>query len=234
MKIAISQPTFLPWQGYMALLNYVDEFIILDNVQFDKRSWQQRNKIKQNNKELLITIPVKTKNKYHQKINEVEINYNLNFTEKHLKSIYLSYKKSKFFNSYFKKIEDIYNKKFNNLIDLNLSFLNLFKSEIEIETKMSFVSELKLDKNKHELIDKVCNIKKCDRYISSVGAENYLEKLKSKKLNYQIEYFDFKNIKYSQLGNKFLPFLSFLDLLFNLGKDSKLYLEKNIFILKNK
>ena len=56
MKIGISQPTFLPWQGYLALINYVDEFIILDDVQFDKRSWQQRNKIKQNNKELFLTI----------------------------------------------------------------------------------------------------------------------------------------------------------------------------------
>ena len=48
MKIAISQPTFFPWQGYFALIDYVDEFIFLDNVQFDKRSWQQRNYIKLN------------------------------------------------------------------------------------------------------------------------------------------------------------------------------------------
>ena len=85
MKIGISQPTFLPWQGYLALINYVDEFIILDDVQFDKRSWQQRNKIKQNNKELFLTIPVKSKGRYEQKINEVAINNQTNFIEKHLK-----------------------------------------------------------------------------------------------------------------------------------------------------
>ena len=45
-KVAIMQPTFLPWIGYFSLIDKVDEFIFLDNVQFDKRSWQQRNKIK--------------------------------------------------------------------------------------------------------------------------------------------------------------------------------------------
>ena len=71
MKLAISQPTFLPWQGYIALINHVDEFVILDDVQFEKRSWQQRNNIKQNDEKLLLTIPVKSKGKYNQKINEV-------------------------------------------------------------------------------------------------------------------------------------------------------------------
>ena len=75
MKIAISQPTFFPWQGYFALIDFVDEFIFLDNVQFDKRSWQQRNYIKLNNNRHLMTIPVISKNKFTQKIFEVEIDY---------------------------------------------------------------------------------------------------------------------------------------------------------------
>mgnify|MGYP001379522967 CR=1 FL=1 len=54
MKLAISQPTFLPWQGYIALVNYADELVILDDVQFEKRSWQQRNNIKQNDEKLLL------------------------------------------------------------------------------------------------------------------------------------------------------------------------------------
>ena len=75
MRIAISQPTFLSWQGYFALIDYVDLFVFFDNVQFVKRSWIQRNKIKSKNKELFLTIPVKTKGKRFQKIEEVEINY---------------------------------------------------------------------------------------------------------------------------------------------------------------
>ena len=69
MKIAISQPTYLPWQGYFALIEYVDEFIFLENIQFNKRSWQQRNKILNNREEVLLTIPVKTKPFAMDKIN---------------------------------------------------------------------------------------------------------------------------------------------------------------------
>ena len=63
MRLAITQPTFMPWCGYFSLMNNVDEIVFLDNVQFTKRSWQQRNKIKLNDKELMLTVPVFSKNK---------------------------------------------------------------------------------------------------------------------------------------------------------------------------
>lgn len=230
MKIGISQPTFLPWQGYLALINYVDEFIILDDVQFDKRSWQQRNKIKFNNKELLLTIPVKTKGKHEQKINEVVINNQTNFIEKHLKSIFLSYKKSKYFKNYFFKLETIFQKKFDKLFDLNINLLNFLLNEIEIDTKISLSSGLNLKEKKHILIDKICDIKNCSHYITSKGSEIYLKNLNTSQINYKISYYEFKNLEYTQLGNNFISYLSSLDLLFNLGKDSKNYLEKNFYL----
>ena len=96
MIIAISQPTFLPYEGYFALISNVEKFIFLDNVQFDKRSWQQRNYLTINNKPKLITIPVLTKGKFNQKINEVLIDYKNFDTEKFLNMIFLSYKSEKF------------------------------------------------------------------------------------------------------------------------------------------
>ena len=85
MKLAISQPTFLPWCGYIGLIDYVDKFIFLDDVQFDKRSWQQRNYIKLDNDKHLITVPIKSKNKRFQKINEAEIDHDINFIDQHKK-----------------------------------------------------------------------------------------------------------------------------------------------------
>ena len=61
MKIAIMQPTYFPWAGYFSLINYVDTFVFLDNVQFDRRSWQQRNQIAHKDKKMWITVPVKKK-----------------------------------------------------------------------------------------------------------------------------------------------------------------------------
>ena len=71
--LAIMQPTFLPWLGYFALIQRVDEFILLDNVQFDRRSYQQRNKLKTDIGPKWATIPVSVKGKRSQKIYEVEI-----------------------------------------------------------------------------------------------------------------------------------------------------------------
>ena len=81
------QPTYLPWIGYFALMNYVDKFVILDNVQFNKRSWQQRNKILSSTGPIWLSVPVFTKNNKNQLINDVEIDQMRNFYIKHLKTI---------------------------------------------------------------------------------------------------------------------------------------------------
>jgi len=230
MKIAISQPTFFPWQGYFSLINYVDEFVFLDDVQFEKRSWQQRNKIKYMGKELLLTVPVITKNKYNQKINEVLIDQNSNYIDKHLKTIKLAYSKTKYFELYFPKILDIYNKNFKKLIDFNKNLINFFLIELNIIKKISFSSDLKLSENKHFLIDKICKLKKCTTYISTKGSQEYLNLINNKNISYKIKYFDFKNEAYQQTSGEFIKYLSIVDLIFNQGINAKAYLEKNFFI----
>ena len=87
MKLAISQPTYLPWHGYFGLIDFVDEFVFLENVQFSKRSWQQRNKIRDNKGEFYLTLPVKTKNKYCQKIYEVELDNSYEIKKKLIKPL---------------------------------------------------------------------------------------------------------------------------------------------------
>jgi hypothetical protein len=231
VKIAISQPTFLPWQGYFALINYVDEFIFLDNVQFQKRSWQQRNKIKFiNNKELMLTVPVITKNRFNQKINEVIIDQESNYINKHLKTINLAYKKTKYFDLYYEKISSIYNRNFKNLIELNLQFINFFLKELNIKTAVSYSSNLDLSVTKQFLIDSICKIKGCNIYVSTKGSSDYLDLLGDKIINYKIEYFNFKHIPYNKNDCNFIKYLSILDLLFNIGPESKIYLEKNFYI----
>ena len=123
MKISISQPTFLPYEGYFELINYVDKFIFLDSVQFDKRSWQQRNWLIIGKTEKLITIPVITKNKFNQLISDVEIDYR-NFNLKNFfLSLELNYKKTKFFDEFYPKIYEIFNKKNKYLSDLNIELI---------------------------------------------------------------------------------------------------------------
>ena len=121
--LAISQPTYLPWSGYFDLIDRSEKFVFLDDVQFDSRSWQQRNRIISNKNYLLLTIPVIKKGKRDQNINEVMIK-ETNFYDGHLKSIEFNYSKTKYFDDYFNRIENIYKK-----ISSNQSLVNL-KAEL--------------------------------------------------------------------------------------------------------
>ena len=73
MKVAISQPTYLPWIGYFDLIDQVDAFIFLDSVQFEKQSWQQRNRIKTPKGLQWLTVPVMFRGRFGQLIHQVEI-----------------------------------------------------------------------------------------------------------------------------------------------------------------
>ena len=118
------QPTYFPWLGYFALISNVDTFVFLDNVQFDRRSWQQRNQIANKEKKIWLTVPVEKKI-YLVKIHDVNIK-DLNFKTKHLKSIFYSYNKTKYFSKVFPFIEDIFNKKINTLSELNILIVKRF------------------------------------------------------------------------------------------------------------
>ena len=236
MKIAISQPTFFPWQGYFALIDFVDEFIFLDNVQFDKRSWQQRNYIKLNSTRHLMTIPVISKNKFTQKILEVEIDYSNFKILKFLKTIETAYKKSKYFELYFGEIEKVMCHKYKFLSELNINIIKIICSFLKIRNKLIKASSLNLVSyiSKIDLLDFICKKKNSNEYISTIGSGEYLGNLKKffhSKAN--INYFHYKISNYQQLGEVFIPNLSIIDLLFNEGPDSIKIIRKNFTVIKN-
>jgi hypothetical protein len=236
VKIAISQPTFFPWQGYFALIDFVDEFVFLDNVQFDKRSWQQRNYINLNGTIHLITIPVISKNKFTQKITEVEIDYSNFKISKFLKTIELAYKKSKYFDLYFDNIKKIINNEYKFLSQLNIDIIECICEFLNIRKKLTRASFLNLDSSisKIDLLDFICKKKNSNEYISTIGSADYLkntDKLFHSKAN--IYYFQYNGAIYQQPGTIFIPNLSIIDLLFNKGPESIKILRKNFSIVKN-
>jgi hypothetical protein len=232
MKIGISQPTFLPWSGYLALIDYVDEFIFLDDVQFEKRSWHQRNYIKLQNKKFLLTVPVFSKNNRFQKISETNINYKINYVKKHIDTITHAYSKSEYFKKYSKDIFNIYDQNEEYIVNLNLKLIKYFCDILEIKTKIDFSSNLETNNKNENLIVEICKKKKCIDYISTIGAKKYL---KNEKLfldnNIKLNFYKFNYKEYNQIGKNFIENLSFLDLFFNLGTDSINYLRENFKII---
>ena len=215
------QPTYLPWIGYFDLMDSSDIFVLLDSVQFDKRSWQQRNKIKSLNGELLLTVPVKTKSKFYQRIYEVEIDYEKYFPNKHIKSVYNAYSKSLFFNEYYFFYKSILNKKHVLLSDLNIYLIKWLKEEIGINTEIYRSSKINIYGKKTDLLISICKYFNEKDYLSPIGSEKYINE---NNIFYEnginLIYQNYDHPIYKQMFGHFISYLSVLDLLFNEGKRS--------------
>ena len=218
--LGISQPTFFPWIGYFSFLDRINKLIFLDDVQFAKRSWQQRNNIKLNGQKQLLTISVKSKGKFNQKISEVEIIYDKNL-EQIKKRIFYAYKDTNYFKNYYECICSILDKKHTHLSELNIDLIKFFIKALNIKIDFDYSSKYLLDLNKEKLIFELCKLNDCTQYLTTIGSKDYLEGFQViPETNIKISYFEYQDIQYKQLYKNFIPKLSILDLLFNEGNNS--------------
>lgn len=226
MRVAIMQPTYLPWIGYFALMNEVDEFIFLDSVQFSKRSWQQRNQIKTASGPKWLSVPVISKGKNNQLIRDVEIDSSRKFPQNHIDIITQNYKKSEFFDYYSEYIFEVLRQNHDNLSDLTTKLILVIKNLFDINTKISFSSDFLINGKKDELLSKLCEHVGASEYISPLGSKGYLNGSEFFiKRDISVKYFDYIHPKYNQLNGSFQPYMSAIDLIFNCGVD-KLNLTK--------
>ena len=225
MKIASTQPTFLPYPGYFGLIDHVDYFVLMDNVSFASRSWQQRVLIRNKNIPTFITVPVIKKKLSGQFIINVDIDLSRNYIHKHLESIRHSYSKFPYFENYYSQIERVYLNNYKKLIDLNLAFIKLILFFLKInDKKLVYLSNLNISRiyQKDELILQICkSFKNVEQYTSTIGAENYLKNNKELNMNYNIKYFsfDYDKDEFFLYKNKNYH-LSIIDLLFKYGDKS--------------
>ena len=222
MKIAIMQPTFLPWLGYFEMIKDVDIFVFLDCVQFEQRSWQSRNKIKLNDKEFFISLCLK---KAPQKtlISNMLLNDEKKWKNKLLLTFHHAYSKALNYARYEMLLrEALFN--FTHLCDLNIFLITEFCKDLGIKTPLKKASNLKLSGKREVLLLEICKALKADSYLSPEGSKNYLEKEAARKIFkdswVEISYFDFVHPVYKQQGKGFLEYLSALDFLMNIKNAS--------------
>lgn len=140
---AIMQPTFNPWMGLFDMIDQSDVFVLYDDVQLARRSWQVRNKIKTANGELFLTIPIKkTKHRDDLLISDAEINQAEKWKKKHLSSLSNSYRKAAAFNEVYAFIEAYYQQDIDLLGQFNGELICLVCDKIGINTKMIYSSAL--------------------------------------------------------------------------------------------
>jgi len=221
MIIAIHQPNYMPWLGYFYKICKSDIFVFLDNVQFSKNSFQNRTRIKTPTGSIWLTEPVLTKGRFGQLTNEVEFNNNLPWRKKHLKTLEVNYKKSKYFDSFFLKLKQTFLKKeWKRLVEFNVELIKLICNELGFKRYFVFASELQVKGSGTELLVDTCKRLGADTYFSGSGGKKYQKEEAFKKAGIKVVYSDFKHPEYPQLWGSFEPNLSIVDLLFNCGKES--------------
>jgi hypothetical protein len=228
MIVSIHQPNYLPWPGYFDKIAKSDVFVLFDDVQFPMgKSVCNRNLIKTNQGSLWLTVPVKDKSAL-KKINEIEINNDLDWRRQHWKNIRTFYCKASFFPDYEKIIEAIYLRSWDRLCDLNIALILAMLKILEIGTKIVLSSQLDLASGgEQKLIDIVKNLH-ADAYLTGTGpgSQRYVKAEDFKNNHIALLYHGYKPKEYPQLHGAFIPNLSAIDLLFNLGPNAKKHLQE--------
>tara|TARA_B100000963_G_scaffold274789_1_gene243012 strand:- start:8324 stop:9088 length:765 start_codon:yes stop_codon:yes gene_type:complete len=219
----IMQPTFLPWCGYFDMIDQVDYFVLYDDVQLAKRSWQVRNRIKSHDGEFYLTLPIKkTKGRDDLLIIDSEISYEQKWLKKHLRTIENFYRKSDYYDEIYNFIYKHYMKKYDSLSKFNSDFIINVSDKIGIKTRFVHSSTMNNLKGvKDERLTSICKRLKSKIYLSSQGSSSYIE-LKNpggefSKKSIDLYYHFYNHPVYKQLNGKFIPYLSILDLLFSVG-----------------
>ncbi len=227
MICAIMQPTYNPWLGYFDMIDKVDIFVFLDDVQLAKRSWQVRNRIKGANGEIWLTIPIKKTAKRDEiRIKDALPNYEQNWTDKHLKTIEHNYKKAKYFNEVFPFIENHFSKKAESLAEFNSQLIMDIAKKIGTSTVFKYSSQLNVEGNKDVKLVNICKKLDTEEYLSPQGSAVYINQHhKGGEFvtnNIDLYYHDYEHPVYKQLYGEFLPYMGILDLLMNEGFEKSL------------
>ena len=233
-KAAIMQPTYLPWCGYFGLIDIVDIFVIYDDVQFEKRSWQQRNKIKTTSGSQWLTVPVDSKGKRFQKINEVYISEQSNFPKDHIRAIEINYSKTKYFKEYKNTIFDCISNNQKYLLDLNQSIIIELSKILGLKTDFINSSKLEVSGKKEERLVNICKHLSVGHYVSTPGAKIYLDGSDAfEKNEIELSYQAFTHPIYPQINGDFLSHMGTIDILFNCGPRKTLELIRESCIIEN-
>lgn len=225
-KVVITQSNYIPWKGYFDSINLADEVVLYDDMQYTKRDWRNRNKIKTPNDELWLTIPVEVKGKYFQKIRDTKIS-DPEWNKKHWSVIYHNYSKAKHFNLYKEVIENAYKScNYTYLSEINYHFIKLICDILDIKTEIRWSSEFELVEGKTEKLVDICVKTNATDYYSGPAAKDYIDNNLFREKNINLHYFDYSGYPvYEQLYGEFTHAVSILDLLFNTGPDAKKYMK---------
>ena len=226
-KIAILQSNYIPWKGYFDIINMVDEFILYDDMQYTRRDWRNRNKIKTSQGLQWLTISVLNSGKFLQKINETEV-IDSQWCHDHWRAISLNYAKAPYFKIYAELMEEIYHRceKETHLSRINYLFLTKLCALLDIHTKITWSSDYKLVDGKTERLVALCQSAGGNVYLSGPIAKKYIVDSLFEEAGITLQYIDYSGYpEYHQLFGPFEHGVTILDLLFNEGPKARRFMK---------
>jgi WbqC-like protein family len=224
VRIAIIQSCYVPWKGFFDLIGRCDEYVVLDRVQYAKRHWHNRNRIKTAAGLEWLTIPVLSKGRYEQPIDEVEIEKP--WTDKHWRALELAYRRAPFFEALAPTVRNWYERADNEkrLTDVNALFLREIASLLGLGTRIVRDTAYPSHGAKTERLLAIARAAGADRYLSGPSAKAYFDEALFVAAGVAVEWMSYEGYpEYPQLHGKFEHQVSVLDLLFNTGPDAPRY-----------
>jgi hypothetical protein len=217
--VAVHQPQYLPWLGYFDKMRMADVFCYLDNVQYKKNEWQNRNRIKSSQGCQWLTVPVRYR--FPQKINEVRINSSEKWHKKHLQALITNYSRAPYFNNYIALFEEFFSRNWTLLSDLNVFLNERLRELLNLHHKPSVVaSTLTLRDDPTDRLIDICKCVGADGYLAGPDGEKYMDMDRFKESGIRVIIQKFNHPVYEQLLQGFQSHLSVVDLLFNCGPRS--------------
>ena len=219
MIVAVHQPQYLPWLGYFDKIRRADVFCYLNDVQYKKNEWQNRNRIKTAQGWQWMTVPVRYR--FPQKVNEVYINNAVEWKKKHLQAMLTNYNRAPYFKQVVVILEDAFSKEWEFISELNVHLIESFKKLLNLEAKKSVCSSgLKLREEPTDRLIDICRALGADTYLAGQGGMEYIDLERFEKNGLKVIVQEFKHPVYPQMFEEFQSHLSIVDLLCNCGPES--------------
>ena len=225
-KVIITQSNYIPWKGYFTSMLHATHLVLYDDMQYTKRDWRNRNKIITNNGPSWLSIPVATKGRFFQKINETKIKDD-RWNQKHWDKIKQNYRKAPFFYLYKDAFQKIYLEDLKDVQLLSSINRKMLENIIEIlQLKINILDsrDFELIGDRTEKLVNICNQLDADEYFTGPSAKSYMQEDLFTQQGIKIKYYNLDGFpEYKQMWNGFDHHVSILDMIMNLGPDTIKY-----------
>jgi WbqC-like protein len=223
--LVVLQPSYLPWLGFFDQVKRSDVFVFYDDVQFDKNGWRNRNRVKTARGPVWLTVPVRHTGRAGQRIDQVEVDARAPWARKHLRTMREAYAQASFLDRYLPELADLLEREWTLLVELDIALSRLMCAWFGLERPMYRSSQLDIGGSRNERLLALCRHFAADRYLSGESAREYLDVGRFNDAGVAVEWQDFAHPHYPQLHGAFVPFMSAIDCVLNVGEGCGALLE---------